>query len=200
MDMDHGDNTDGGMDDMCKMSMVFNWDPRGTCVVFEWWHIRGNWSLIFSFLAIVALGFGYEYLRNSLNSSSWLSSRQINLSSDHEQNDDEEEDDRLPSGVAGISLDSFQTLSSSSSSGSRSTLFSRPQPLLATLAIVITRYRKVVHAWLYSVLVVYSFFIMLIAMTYNAVLIFGIGLGAFLGHIAFSDESSTFVAKGLSCH
>ncbi|KAH6898385.1 Ctr copper transporter family-domain-containing protein [Thelonectria olida] len=59
-DMDHGG---GGMEDMCKMNMLFNWDTNNVCIVFRQWHIRSTTSLFFSLLAILLLTVGYEALR-----------------------------------------------------------------------------------------------------------------------------------------
>ncbi|KAI5861808.1 Ctr copper transporter family protein [Durotheca rogersii] len=58
--MDHGNM---GRGDMCKMSMLFTWDTTNLCIVFRQWHIRGPVSLVLSLLAVVAIGAGYEALR-----------------------------------------------------------------------------------------------------------------------------------------
>lgn len=60
--MDHGGHG-GGMDDMCSMSMLFTWDTTNLCIVFKQWHIRSTAGLIVSLLAVIALGAGYEALR-----------------------------------------------------------------------------------------------------------------------------------------
>ncbi|CAN8099025.1 unnamed protein product [Discula destructiva] len=66
-DMDHGDmdmgHGGGGHDDMCSMSMLFTWSTKNLCIVFESWHIRSTAGLIFSLLAVVLIGMGYEALR-----------------------------------------------------------------------------------------------------------------------------------------
>ena len=43
--------------------MLFTWDTTNLCLVFKWWQIRGPFSLIVSLLAVVALGAGYELIR-----------------------------------------------------------------------------------------------------------------------------------------
>lgn len=43
--------------------MLFTWDTTNLCIVFRQWHIRSTASLIFSLLAVVLLGVGYEGLR-----------------------------------------------------------------------------------------------------------------------------------------
>jgi len=62
-DMDHGHDHGGGIEDMCNMNMLFTWDTTNLCIVFRQWHIRSTASLIFSLLAVVLLGVGYEGLR-----------------------------------------------------------------------------------------------------------------------------------------
>jgi copper transporter 1 len=46
--------------------MLFTWDTTNLCIVFERWHIRSTSGLIFSLIAVVALGAGYEALRESI--------------------------------------------------------------------------------------------------------------------------------------
>lgn len=46
--------------------MLFTWDTTNLCIVFERWHIRSTAGLIFSLLAVVAIGAGYEALRESI--------------------------------------------------------------------------------------------------------------------------------------
>ncbi|CAI6095710.1 hypothetical protein V2G26_014429 [Clonostachys chloroleuca] len=65
-DMDHGDmdhGGHGGMEDMCNMNMLFTWDTTNLCIVFRQWHVRSTASLIFSLLAVVLIGIGYEAIR-----------------------------------------------------------------------------------------------------------------------------------------
>lgn len=54
----------GGMQDMCSMNMLFTWDTTNLCIVFRQWHVRSTASLIFSLIAVVLLGIGYEALRS----------------------------------------------------------------------------------------------------------------------------------------
>lgn len=64
--MDHSTHGDiGSSMNMCKMNMVFTWDPTDMCVVFRWWHVRTTTDLVLTLLAIAALGAGYEYLRRA---------------------------------------------------------------------------------------------------------------------------------------
>lgn len=57
---------DTGMDmggDQCSMNMLFNVDYHNLCIIFPSWHIRSLGGFLFSLLAIVALGAGYEAVR-----------------------------------------------------------------------------------------------------------------------------------------
>jgi len=56
---------------------------------------------------------------------------------------------------------------------------------------------KVIKAALYAVQVFYSFFIMLLFMTYNGWIMLAVAVGAFIGHLSFGAESAT---KDVACH
>ncbi|KAH9879307.1 hypothetical protein J1614_002746 [Plenodomus biglobosus] len=57
--------------------------------------------------------------------------------------------------------------------------------------------QKIVKAMLYAVQVFYSFFIMLLFMTYNGWIMLAVAVGAFVGYLMFSQSSST---KSVACH
>ncbi|KAI9669409.1 MAG: hypothetical protein M1831_000445 [Alyxoria varia] len=63
--MDHGHHSGGDSmeEPMCKMSMLFNWDPTDLCIIFSSWHIRSTLSLVLSLIAIALLTAGYEAVR-----------------------------------------------------------------------------------------------------------------------------------------
>lgn len=54
--------------------MIFNWQIKDVCVVFQWWHIRGIPSLLVSCLAIFVIATCYEYVRarSSALEQTWL--------------------------------------------------------------------------------------------------------------------------------
>ncbi|KAK4565319.1 copper transpport protein [Recurvomyces mirabilis] len=56
---------------------------------------------------------------------------------------------------------------------------------------------KVVKAALYGIQVFYSFFIMLLFMTYNGWIMIAVGVGAFLGYLVFGGGS---IQKSAACH
>ncbi|KAL8734767.1 MAG: hypothetical protein Q9181_003052 [Wetmoreana brouardii] len=57
--------------------------------------------------------------------------------------------------------------------------------------------QKMVKAAFYAVQVFYSFFIMLLFMTYNGWIMLSVAVGAFVGYLAFGNSSST---KSVACH
>jgi len=56
----------------------------------------------------------------------------------------------------------------------------------------------VIRAALYAVQVFYSFFIMLLFMTYNGWVMLAVAIGAFVGHILFGLKTSS--TKTVACH
>ncbi|KAL1311702.1 hypothetical protein AAFC00_001804 [Neodothiora populina] len=56
---------------------------------------------------------------------------------------------------------------------------------------------KVVKAALYALQVFYSFFIMLLFMTYNGWVMIAVAVGAFIGFLVFGNASAT---KSAACH
>lgn len=59
-EMDHSMPNMPDMDDMCSMSMTFNWNSN-VCVVFESWHVRSKTQLIFTCFAIFAIAYFHQY-------------------------------------------------------------------------------------------------------------------------------------------
>jgi len=59
------------------------------------------------------------------------------------------------------------------------------------------RKTKAVKALLYALQVFYSFFIMLLFMTYNGWIMLAVAVGAFIGYSAFGGSSAT---KSVACH
>ncbi|KAA6416238.1 MAG: Ctr copper transporter [Lasallia pustulata] len=59
------------------------------------------------------------------------------------------------------------------------------------------RKTKAVKAALYAVQVFYSFFIMLLFMTYNGWVMLAVAVGAFVGYLAFGGSTAT---KSVACH
>ncbi|KAL4923810.1 low-affinity Cu transporter [Aspergillus undulatus] len=57
---------------------------------------------------------------------------------------------------------------------------------------------KITMAALYAVQVFYSFFIMLLFMTYNGFVMLAVAVGAFVGYLAFGENMSA--TKSVACH
>lgn len=38
-------------------------ESQNLCVVFKWWHVRSQFDFILTFVAVVLLGMGYEYIK-----------------------------------------------------------------------------------------------------------------------------------------
>ncbi|KAG5358324.1 Copper transport protein [Yarrowia sp. B02] len=57
--MDHSHHSD----DMCSMSMIFNWDTKGMCVVFPWWHVKTHFGMVLTFIAVIIFAAGYEWIQ-----------------------------------------------------------------------------------------------------------------------------------------
>ncbi|ODV66530.1 Ctr-domain-containing protein [Hyphopichia burtonii NRRL Y-1933] len=55
------------MDEMCSMNMIFTWNWKNTCIIYEWWHIKTFTQFVISFVAVVLLGMGYEFTKNLFN-------------------------------------------------------------------------------------------------------------------------------------
>ncbi|RMD41866.1 hypothetical protein DV735_g3260, partial [Chaetothyriales sp. CBS 134920] len=170
--MDHGGMDHGDMDhggDQCSMNMLFTWSSKNLCIVFSQWHVKGPVSLILSLLAIVALTAGYEWVRS--------------LSRKYEQS--------LAARLQAFSAS--RPTGSSPADESDSLLTAGKDARLA-----LERQSVVIKAAFYALQIFYSFFIMLLFMTYNGWVMLAVAVGAFVGYILFSPSSSS--TKTMACH
>ncbi|TLD29351.1 hypothetical protein PspLS_03770 [Pyricularia sp. CBS 133598] len=185
--MDHGGHGGGGMDmDRCSMNMLFTWSTKNLCIVFEQWHIRSTAGLIFSLLAVVAIGAGYEALRESIRRYEYHLNKK---------------NEAVPqkSGVM-----NFYTMLSRTPAKIRraeaddnvneNTPFVTPGQSRAK----VTREAHFVKAVLYGIQNFYAFMIMLIFMTYNGWVMLAVSFGAFVGYLMFGG--STPATKETACH
>ncbi|KAG2154380.1 copper transporter [Suillus bovinus] len=180
--MDHSAHN---MAPRCSMHMLWNTQIIDTCIVFSQWHIRSNLQFVFSFLAIVALGMFYEYLRVYSRDFDKRVAVKLRIKNGR----------RSPLTASGQSSparydDAEDTGLLNASRVTRKQGFAVP-PLY-----------RVMRAVLYGASVGLSFFLMLVFMTYNAYLIFAVILGAAAGHYILSDtiESNSPADKGMACH
>jgi len=143
-----------GMGPQCKMNMVFTWDYQNMCVVFPFWRITSRTSFVWSFVAVILLGFFYEGLRST---------------------------------AARLSQ-SYRAPPSNGSTDERSLLLRQRKG------------RKWLMSALYAFQVFYSFFLMLVFMTYNGYFMLAVVVGAFLGHLYFQKGPYGDAERSMSCH
>ncbi|KAJ8100036.1 Ctr copper transporter family-domain-containing protein [Lipomyces tetrasporus] len=126
--------------------MFFSWDANNICIVFQWWRIYNKVTLAFSFLGIVGLGIGYEFLREMTR--------------------------RYEAYIA--------------TSGRRDELL----PLIVRKYIPDRCVRdRLVLSLLYALQVLYSFFLMLVFMSYNGLMMLAVVVGAFIGFFFFGSRT-----------
>ncbi|KAF2146605.1 uncharacterized protein K452DRAFT_304555 [Aplosporella prunicola CBS 121167] len=168
--MGHGDMDMGGGAHKCNMNMLFTWDTTDLCIVFRQWHIGSAFGLVVSLLAVAALAAGYELVREL--------TRRYEASVAAQQS-------AKTAGSPGIPSSDEHESSSLLSSG-RGNWTARDE-----------KRAKTVKAALYAVQVFYSFFIMLLFMTYNGWVMLAVAVGAFFGYLLFGGSSAT---KTVACH
>ncbi|RKP38230.1 Ctr copper transporter [Dimargaris cristalligena] len=153
--------------------MAFNWETKNVCVLFESWRIDSPESLIFSCLAVVILAAGYEF------------SKKISATPPTGWNRGENSEDE----VTGTGQDRQPQ-----ETDTMVPVRGRPERHAVRRTNV-----RVTRAVLYSLQVFYSFFLMLIFMTYNWYLVISVVVGTAIGHFFFaSDEMAGF--RSMSCH
>ncbi|KAJ5124387.1 uncharacterized protein N7515_008212 [Penicillium bovifimosum] len=193
MAMGHGDMGHGGMDhgdmDMggqCNMNMLFNWSSENLCIIFRSWRITGPFSFLFSLVAIVILTAGYEGVRSVTRKYEAAHTQRLGafVGSYANTGDNEIADPILPNGLV---------------DGSHHT-DNQGSPLLVGREnrAALARKGKITLAALYAIQVFYSFFIMLLFMTYNGPVMIAVAVGAFVGYLAFSE--GTPASKSVACH
>ncbi|WWD22372.1 hypothetical protein CI109_106863 [Kwoniella shandongensis] len=185
----------------CAMNMLWNNQIADTCVVFRSWHISGPTTMILSCLIVILISLFYSYLlhytkqydrqialtiytSNTTNNSSLANRRESSIPNSRR------ESSLIPPVPSGYQ--SVVTVEGG-----------------AANRIGITRLSlltRVTRAGLYAISVAISFWLMLVAMTYNTYLFSSIVIGAFLGHVLYEGEIdvgsvlSGGAAKGLACH
>ncbi|KIV84684.1 hypothetical protein PV11_00453 [Exophiala sideris] len=169
MDHSHMDHGDGDMDmGTCSMNMLFTWSSENLCIVFRQWRVTSTFSLILSLLAIVLLTAGYECVRE--------------ISRRYEQKHSAE-------------------MAAYSTSGSSTPPLHESSSLLGVVRdsrAAAERRGTIMKALLYAVQVFYSFFIMLLFMTYNGWVMLAVAVGAFVGYLLFGQGLTS--TKSVACH
>ncbi|KAK9421901.1 putative Copper transport protein [Seiridium unicorne] len=209
--MDHGNTGHGGhggMTDMCNMNMLFTWDPTNLCIIFRGWHIRGTASLIFSLLAIVAIGVGYEALREATRRyEAWVNQRQETAPRQllmgqraapaFAWNFISQYNERKATELwLRESARAFQVIASDHEDGH----LTETTPFLwsGRNQIEVSKRAHIIKALLYAVQSFYAFMMMLLFMTYNGWVMLAVFVGNFVGYIMFG--TSTKATKDNACH
>ncbi|WWC66883.1 uncharacterized protein I206_100790 [Kwoniella pini CBS 10737] len=196
--MNHGDHSGHqghsmpGMEEgiqTCSMNMLWNNQIKNTCVVFKSWHINGSTSMFISCILIIGISFFYSFLLNYIKTFD----RKIALSI-YNQN----------------SISSSSISSSNSNNNRRENGLNYNSIEIGSLSkigmIKLSLSTRIIRAILYSISIALSFWLMLVAMTYNTYLFSSIIIGAFLGHITYEEEMDVGSvlaggnSKGLACH
>ncbi|OJJ79859.1 low-affinity Cu transporter [Aspergillus glaucus CBS 516.65] len=181
--MDHGGHGGHGDMDMgqCNMNMLFTWSTKNLCIIFPQWRVTGPFSLFVSLVVIVLLTAGYEGVRRITR----------RYEAGHVQR------------LSGVGVSTSTEIADECASTTATAGLDDPDessPLLVGRdpRRVAERRGRIALAALYAVQVFYSFFIMLLFMTYNGLVMLAVAVGAFVGHLAFGqDESAT---KSVACH
>ncbi|KAI0066199.1 Ctr copper transporter [Artomyces pyxidatus] len=191
--MDHGDHSGhGGMDmgPRCSMNMLWNTQIVDTCIVFRQWHISSKFIFALSFIAIILISLGYEWLRAYQRS---VDQRIALALSRGKGRDNRPVSGRSSPEVFGSEVEEAGLLSG--------------RPRKASKGTTVPLHSRVIRAGLYGTAVFISFFLMLVFMTYNAYLILAVVLGASIGHFVFGAEmdveavlSGSSSGKGVACH
>ncbi|KAJ6178524.1 hypothetical protein N7519_008985 [Penicillium mononematosum] len=187
MGMGHGDMGHGDMDmgGKCNMNMLFTWSSENLCIIFRSWRITGPFSFLVSLIAIVILTAGYEGVRSATRKYESAHAQRLSvLNTSATTGDAETADPIIANGLADATRNTHHESS----------------PLLAGREnrAALARKGKLALAALYAVQVFYSFFIMLLFMTYNGQVMIAVAVGAFVGYLVFSE--GTPATKTIACH
>ncbi|BCS22392.1 low-affinity Cu transporter [Aspergillus puulaauensis] len=193
MDMDHGHHGHGDMDmgeGQCNMNMLFTWSTKNLCIVFSRWRVTGPISLLGSLVVIVLLAAGYEGIRQITRQYEVAHARRLSAFSAATVGSNDIADEAVSGTEPEPELEPehhayFRNVSSRLLVGSDNRR-------------ALERRGKITMAALYGVQVFYSFFIMLLFMTYNGFIMLAVAVGAFVGYLAFGENMSA--SKTVACH
>lgn len=174
----------------CSVHMLWNTQIEDTCIVFKQWHISSRFVFALSFLAIIFISLGYEYLRAYQRSVDWRIAQALSRGKGRDKGS---VSGRSSPELSGQDFEAAGLLSG------------RPKKLAAGTPVPF--YPRVLRATLYGIQIFVSFFLMLVFMTYNAYLILAVVLGAATGHFVFGAEMDVevvlgggSVGRGMACH
>ncbi|KAJ9648357.1 copper transpport protein [Coniosporium tulheliwenetii] len=199
--MDHGNMGHGGH--QCKMNMIFTWSTQDLCIIFDWWHIHSSFTLFMSLLGVVILTAGYELVRELARRYEAGASQKIQSLPgvfffrflgfiSHVV---EALVGRRGGEVGWLSL--WAKLRPSETKDTRDDGESSSLLWPGRTRGEAEQRSRMVKAAFYAVQVFYSFFIMLLFMTYNGWVMLAVAVGAFVGYLAFGNSTA---AKSVACH
>jgi len=204
--MDHGDMDHGEMG-QCKMNMLFTWSTKNLCIVFSTWRITGPVSLLLSLSVIVLLAAGYEGIRDVTRRFEASHARQLKAYSSPVNADygettiasdpSDRQGEMSPSTVPEFNGQHYEHHSINVSRTNANESSSLLLVVGRDSKLAFERRGKIIMALLYAIQVFYSFFIMLLFMTYNGWIMIAVAVGAFVGFLAFGGDSA---AKSVACH
>ncbi|KAI9483524.1 MAG: Ctr copper transporter family-domain-containing protein [Benjaminiella poitrasii] len=173
---------DHDMPAMCSMNMLFNWQIKDVCIVFEWWHIHNELDLFISCMIIFVIAAGYEYLRV------WSAS----LDEQWAQADKKKLTDQRSPLVERHNEEDYETVNPGTID---TNYFSRKGLFVVRRSIS----HRIVKSIIYATLVAISFWLMLVFMTYNGFLMIATVLGAGCGHLIFG-HGKLKASRDIQCH
>ncbi|KAL4953011.1 Ctr copper transporter family-domain-containing protein [Aspergillus filifer] len=197
MGMDHGHHGGHGDMDMgdsqCSMNMLFTWSTKNLCIVFSGWRVNGALSLLGSLVVIVLLAAGYEGIRQVTRQYEIAHARRLSAFSAAVVGGNEIADE------AGAATPESEQAPESENQAHAYVHNGSSRLLVGSdNRRAVERRGKITMAALYAVQVFYSFFIMLLFMTYNGFVMLAVAVGAFVGYLAFGENMSA--AKSVACH
>ncbi|OOQ81698.1 Ctr copper transporter family protein [Penicillium brasilianum] len=162
--------------------MVFTWSSKNLCIIFRQWHITGPVSFLLSLVLIVLLTAGYEGVRQITRKYEASHNQRLNAFA-------------VTSTTGGV-----DGIPEPVTANVRDGIHSEGSPLLVGRdnRAALARRGRITLASLYAIQVFYSFFIMLLFMTYNGMVMLAVAVGAFVGYLAFAD--GTPATKSIACH
>ncbi|KAL2800959.1 Ctr copper transporter [Aspergillus keveii] len=168
--------------------MLFTWSTKNLCIVFSGWHVTGPLSLLGSLVVIVLMAAGYEGVRQVTRQYEIAHARRLSAFSTAPVGSNEIADEALTGNETEPQNQAHAHVPCTSS---RLLVGSDNRR-------AVERRGKITMAALYAVQVFYSFFIMLLFMTYNGFVMLAVAVGAFVGYLAFGENMSA--AKTVACH
>ncbi|KAH8694117.1 Ctr copper transporter family protein [Talaromyces proteolyticus] len=164
--------------------MLFTWSTKNLCIVFPEWRITGTGSLIASLLVIILLTAAYEGIRSFTRTYEAKHAQRLRAYTTPSLTDNE----NIQESTVDVGTGHSRGIANITSS----LLVGRDSKQ------ALEQRGRIVMALLYAVQVFYSFFIMLLFMTYNGWIMIAVAAGAFVGYLVFGGGAPA--TKSAACH